>query len=47
MSNYDETYDETYDEINETYDEIMMKLLWNCFKMFSAHERLLGPRIRT
>ena len=44
MSNYDETYD-------ETYDEIMMKLWWNwgedCFKMFSAHDRVLGPRIRT
>ena len=29
----------------------MMKLWWNCgedcFKMFSVHERLLGPRIRT
>ena len=47
MSNYDETYD----EIIETYDEIMMKLWWNwgedCFKMFSAHDRVLGPRIRT
>jgi hypothetical protein len=35
--NYDETYDEIYDE---TYDAIY-------FKMFSSHERLLGPRIPT
>ena len=37
--NDDDTYDETYDEI---YDVIEY-----CFKMFSSHERLLGPRIRT
>ena len=36
---------------DETYDEMMMKPMMklgeNCFKMFSSHERVLGPRIRT
>ena len=36
---------------DETYDEMMMKpmmkLAKDCFKMFSVHDRLLGPRIRT
>ena len=40
------------DVINdEMMIKVMMKLWWNwgedCFKMFSSHERLLGPRIRT
>ena len=33
---------------DETYDEMMMKPMMklgeDCFKMFSAHDRLLGPR---
>ena len=32
---------------DETYDEMMMKPMMklgeDCFKMFSAHDRLLGP----